>query len=112
MKIQKFNEEVERQYDVAEQLSIKFFESSGNFGSEEIILLKSSNTELVFYFMMLDSSDLDRLNNCKKYIPKYLDFFVTHSKHGLKVCVILTQDFLKLLEEKLELDKSTKKYNL
>jgi len=110
MIINKFNEKI-KVYDIAEQLSIKFFESSGNFGSEEIVVIKK-NFELRFYFMLLDSSDLDRVNKCKEFIPKFLEFFVSGTSVGLKLNIILTQEFYDLLEEKLKLNNDSNKYNL
>lgn len=105
-------EKFERHMDAAEQLSVKFFEESGNFGSEEMITVNSTNIEMKFYFMTLESNDLDQVMLCKNYIPKYLEFFVSNTKVGLILNIVLTQDFLKLLEDKLKLDKDSNKYNL
>lgn len=105
-------EKFERQMDAAEQLSIKFFENSGNFGSEEMITRDSSHIELKFYFMVLESSDLDKIMSCRDYIPKYSEFFVSNTKVGLILNILLTDYYLKLLEDKLKLDNAANKYNL
>lgn len=126
MKIKRFNEasiEWEDWEDLkaSEKLTEMFFEESGNFGSEDEIE-DEGLTKISFYFPVIDTDDLAQILKCKEYVQDFYAFYLNSvenpwSQNGthegdVALHIILTSDQKQKLDDKLELERSTNKYNL
>jgi len=117
MKIRKIYESIK--LDTAEKISEMFFEKYGNFGSEELIIkqfpedkqLKS--IEMIFYFPAIESEEFDQISKCKEYVsPYYMDFYLNSKDNDLLLHIELTLYQQKMLDEKLDLERTRNKFNL
>jgi hypothetical protein len=109
MQIKKF--ENSRELDVAEKLSEIFFEKCDNFGSEEE-QIGSTSVMLIFYFPYIDDLEFEQIEKCKKFIEKYEKFNISHKFYDITLNFKLEKFDYYELNEKLDLYKNSKQYNL
>jgi len=94
--------------DMAYYLSNIFFEECSNFGSEEAF-----SNKFYFYFEIIDTTELEQISKCKKFLPEHDAFYIRRFETGVQLVVEFKNfDQIKVLHDKLELHKKTKEYNL
>lgn len=113
MKVKRYNENISN-YDLSELISEKFFEECGNFGSEKQYNI-GINLELVFYFVVIDKNELEKILECKEYVEQYIKNFYIEPNQTLTGVILnikLSKIEAEKLKEKLELEKTAKQYNM
>jgi len=109
MKIKKF--ENSRELDVSEKLSEMFFEQCENFGSEKEEHEKNI-VKLKFYFPSIEFKELEQIVKCKDFIEDYTTFYICPEYDDNTLNFKLNKDDYYKLNEKLDLYRNSKKYNL
>ena len=99
-----------RMKEVSNKLIKMFFDNDDRVGEE--MSCDNNKIEYEFYF---DEIPTKNIVSCKKFVKNYTRFYLDLNVHNEPYAVLfieLSLEQFEELEEKLEIEESTKKYNL